>query len=180
MAFIRIPRSAVKRGMPAYALLLRRVHPDRQDARTFEGRFLKCGVRLELSQLRPDPSYPENPVLIEYAGSDGTGRGHNRSNFIHILWRLEGSSWIEVTRTACQGSDWILQMRPIALREVGGPAAADPDLAFQTAAGFISRLDQEFQTLSAADRQIALNFVFEQIACRMVDAEPPNSHILSQ
>lgn len=179
MATICIPRSAVSRGMPTYALLLRRVHPDRIGARTFEGKYLKCGLRVEQSQLRPDPSYPENPVLLEFAGSDCAGRGHNRSGQIHVLWRLEDHYWVEVAKSIGKGADWVEQLRPLALREVGGPPAADQKLAFQTATGLVSRLDEDFRNLSNVDRQIALSLVYEQIAARMVDSEPATGHILS-
>ncbi len=179
MSTICIPRSAVSRGAPTYALLLRRVHPYRTNARSFEGTYLKCGSRVERSQLRPDPSYPETPVLLELAGNDRTGWGHNRSSQIHILWRLEDDGWLEVARTISKGADWVEQLRPLAMREVGGPPAADQKLAFQTANVLVSRLDEDFRNLSNADRQIALSLVYEQIAARMVDSETPSGHILS-
>lgn len=179
MPFICIPRSAASRGTLTYALLLRRVHPERSNARTFEGKYLKCGSRVEAAQLRPDLSYPEKPVLIEFAGTDRTGSGHNRSADIHVLWRLEADGWLEIARTICKGADWVQQLRPLAMREVGGPPAADPHLAFQTAKQLVNRLDEDFLNLSASDRQVALGLVYEQIAARMVDSETESGLILS-
>jgi hypothetical protein len=148
--------------------------------RTFEGQYLKCGSKVERSDLRPDPSYPENPVLLEFAGNDRTGRGHNRSNSIYILWRLTSRGWEEVGRALAQGADWVPQIRFLALRELGGPPPADPLLASQTARQLVCRLDAELRSLSASERQIALGLVYEQIAARIVESVPENSHILSQ
>jgi len=156
------------------------VHPDRLSVRTFEGQYLKCGSKVERSELRPDPSYPETPLLLEFAGSDRSGHGHNLSNSIYILWRLTDHGWVEVGRALATGADWVPQIRFLALRELGGPPPADPQLASQTARQLVRRLDEEFRTLSAADRQIALGMVYEQVAARMVESVPENGHILSQ
>jgi hypothetical protein len=140
-------------------------------ANAFEGKLLKPGARLEYSSLWPDPRYPRKPVLLEFAGSDHSGRGHNRGSQIYILWRLEGENWVEIARSLSVGGEWIAVLMPIALRELGGPARIDPDMAEKLAVVWLGRLDDELKELGAGDRGIMLNFVFEQVAARMMKAE---------
>lgn len=165
---VLIPHNAVSRRELTYAKLLRRVHPDRTMPNAFEGTYLKPGSRVEISALRPSDDYPETPLLLELAGSDHTGRGHHRSNQIYILWRFRRGEWVEVVRTLSKGAEWIPTIRAVALRELGGPPPADPELAAGAVERFLQRLDRELGELSAADRGIALNLFFEQVAARMV------------
>lgn len=148
------------------------MHPDRTMANAFEGMLIKCGAKVPLASLWPDARYPKVPILLEFAGSDYSGRGHNRSRQIHVLWRLDVDQlvWVEVARTLSYRAEWILQLRPIALQELGGVPAPDPDLALQFAARFLRRLDDELKDLGAGDRALAVNFLFEQIAARLAGA----------
>ncbi len=167
-----IPRSAAGRRELMYARLLWRVHPDRTLANAFEGKLLKPGARIELSDLWPHEGYPRTPVLLECAGSDHSGRGHNRSKQIYVLWRFEAKrGWVELARTLTEGAEWIVHLMPLALRELGGPARLDPDLAANVATTFLGRLDDELKELGAGDRALALSFVYEQLAARMMRAE---------
>jgi hypothetical protein len=166
-----IPRSAAGRRELTYSRLLRRVHSDRTLANAFEGKLLRPGARIEYGGLWPDESYPMVPVLLEYAGSDHSGRGHNRSSQIYILWRYEvARGWVELARVLSAGAEWIVNLMPLALRELGGPARVDPDLAANVAAGFLSRFDAELKELGAGDRALVLNFVYEQVAARLMRA----------
>jgi hypothetical protein len=169
---IRIPRTAESRRELTYARLLCRVHPEREMANAFEGVLLKPGCAVEHAALWPDSRYPEKPLLLEFAGTDHTGRGHNRSNQIHVLWRYEPARgvWVQLARTLSQAADWIPQMKVMALRELGGPPAPDPLIASKAASVFLARLDLEFGELGAGDRHIAMNLVFEQLLARMVNA----------
>jgi hypothetical protein len=165
---VLIPNTAVSRRELTSAKLLRRVHPDRTMANAFEGAYLKPGTRVEISALRPSDDYPETPLLLEHAGSDRTGWGHKRSNQIYILWRFRRGEWVEVVRTLSKGAEWIQTILPVALREIGGPPPPDPELAAGVMERFLLQFDRELGELSAADRGIALNLFFEQVAARMV------------
>jgi hypothetical protein len=134
----------------------------------FEGSYLKPGSCVEVSSLRPSEDYPEKPLLLEFAGSDHTGRGHNRSNQIHVLWRFRGGQWVEIVRTLSQGAEWIHTIRAVALREIGGPPPPDPEMAAGVVERFLSDIDRELGELGAGDRAIALNLFFEQLAARLV------------
>jgi hypothetical protein len=145
------------------------VHPERVLASAFEGVLLKPGSRIDHAELWPDDRYPATPVLLEFAGSDHSGSGHNRSNQIYVLWRFEPErGWVEIARTLCVGAEWIPLLLPIAQRELGGPARVDSDLAAKVADVFLCRLDDELKELGAGDRGLVLNFVFEQVSARMM------------
>lgn len=167
---IQIPRSAVSRRQLTYAQLICKVHPDRKMRTAFEGVWVKPGSKVEYSALA---GYPEKPLLIEYAGNDASGRGHNRSKDIRILWRFEPekNNWVEIIRTLGHGSEWIADVMPIVLRELGGPPKADPEIAATVTRRFFSQLDVELGELAAADRTITLNLVFEQLVARLVSLE---------
>jgi hypothetical protein len=169
---VRIPNSAISRHGFAYAKLLWRVHPDRGTANAFEGPLLKPGALVDSSALWPDGSYPTKPLLLENAGSDATGRGHNRSKQVYILWRYEPerSVWVEVVRTLTEGLEWVSSLVPVALREIGGAPAPDPDLARNVSRFFLSQLDKELGELPAGDRHLTLSLLYEQVAARLVRA----------
>jgi hypothetical protein len=167
---VLIPRSAVSRRELTYAKLLCRVHPDRMMGHAFEGIYLKPGTRVGISALRPSDDYPETPLLLEFAGSDHTGRGHHRSNQIYILWRFRRGEWVEVVRTLSKGAEWIHTIRAVALREIGGPPPPDPALAAGVVERFLGQIDRELGELAAADRGIALSLFFEQMAARLCSA----------
>jgi hypothetical protein len=139
----------------------------------FEGVLLKPGSTIEYRALWPDATYPETPVLLEYAGTEGTGTGHNRRNQIHVLWRfdLQRRAWVEVIRTRTEAAEWIGQLAPIALREIGGPPPPDPVIAVNFVRAFLAQLDRDLAVLAAADRAAALNQLFEQVAARLVSQE---------
>jgi hypothetical protein len=139
-------------------------------ADAFEGPLFKPGALVDDSALWPDARYPAKPVLLEFAGSDHTGSGHNRSNQIYILWRFEPDRWVwvEVVRVLTQNADWIANLLPIALAELGGVPAPDPLLAAEVAGRWLSQLDAELEALRAEDRGLALNLIFEQVTARMV------------
>jgi hypothetical protein len=165
---VLIPRTAVSRRELTYAKLLRRVHPDRTMGNAFEGIYFKPGSRVEISELRPSADYPETPLLLELAGSDHTGWGHKRSNQIYILWRFRRGEWVEIVRTLSKGAEWIQTILPVALREIGGPPPPDAEMAAGVVQRFLAQFDRELGGLSAADRGIALNLFFEQVAARIV------------
>ncbi len=148
-------------------------------ANAFEGLLIKCGAKIELASLWPDARYPKVPILLEFAGSDYSGHGHNRSRQIYVLWRLdlEHSVWVEVSRTLSQAAEWIPQLLPIALRELGGIPAPDPDIAFRFAARFLRLLDDDLKSLGAGDRWLAMNYLYEQFAARVagLQAEVPSA-----
>jgi hypothetical protein len=174
MMLIRIPRTAKSRGERTYAQLILRV-PRRPRIRIFEGRvFFRCGVNVERDALRPNEAYPATPLLLEYAGNDRTGRGHNRSNDIHVLWRFNAQrgEFDEIARAVSQGPEWFYHLAPIALREIEKNAAPTPIDFVQVAAAVTSRvlaiLDTELDSLEDEGRDRVMSFLYDQFTARLV------------
>lgn len=136
----------------------------------FEGILLKPGSRVEHGALWPNAGFPDTPLLIEFAGSDRTGSGHNRSKQIHILWRfdLKKTEWVEIARTLSLGSDWIPHLVAIALKELGGPPPPDATEAVKASSRFLSGLDSELRALGEGEQGMVLNLVYEQVAARLI------------
>lgn len=172
MLRVAIPRTCPRRQDLTYARLLLRVYPLRTMANAFEGVLLKPGAMVDESALWPSPEYPEIPILLEYAGSDRTGRGHNRSNDVYLLWRYDRArgAWVEIARSVSRGAEWIERIKAVALLELGLPVLpADPaDTA--SAAGITDRvlglLDRELERLCPQDRHLVMNFVYQEFSAR--------------
>ncbi len=115
---IRIPRSGTRNGTPAFAKLLRSVAAKPECGFDFDGTFLKPGAAVDALALRP-PGYPEEPLLLECSGIYGgsSGRGPRVLGQAHyILWRLDGSAWVEIARAKSQAWEWSLDLGPVAQR----------------------------------------------------------------
>lgn len=170
---IRLPRSAGRRSGPSYALLVRRISPNRA-LRNFEGQILRAGALVEESALWPDAHYPRVPLLIEFAGTDGLAangkpaRGHNRARDIRILWRFdrERRAWDEIARIASEGSHWYADLAPIVERELV-PADVDHVEDARAIAGRLAALiDGALAELTEEGRGHALAFLYDEVAAR--------------
>ena len=116
----RIPRSSPSWREKTFCQLILRL-PVRPGIHFFEGGiYFRCGSSVEESALHPTPEYSETPLLLEYAGRDHTGRGHNRSNDIHVLWQWNAaeSEWRELARVLSRGPEWFHHLAPIVRREL--------------------------------------------------------------
>ena len=162
-----LPKSNPSRNSPGFVQILRRVKPWKE-RHPFEGAIFRCGQVVDVSALWPEPDYPAVPVALEYAGSDGSGRGHNRSPHVYVLWRWDGGRWAEVVRMASHGADWVATMAHVAAREVGGPPRPDPATAALFARRFLASLDADLGELPPDVQTVALRFLYEQVAARLV------------
>jgi hypothetical protein len=169
---VRLPRTAVSRRQKTYAKLIRRVYPRREFA-AFEGRVFRCGALIDVAELWPDQRYPGAEVghawVLEYAGNDGTGRGHVRSNDIYVLWRYERkrNAFTEIVRSVSQGKDWLDAIRYVAMREIGRVEIRDPLLAENACGRVLAVLDAELEILTREDRGLVMSFVYEQFTARV-------------
>jgi hypothetical protein len=162
----------VARREPTWALVVRGVRSSRGLA-VFDGAWVRTGSTVPASELRPSPDYPQIPLLIEFAGSDRTGRGHTRSQDIHILWRFDpvGRAWSEVIRTLSQGSEWIADIAAAVRRELRAEPAGGVENARRTAQKVIEVLDTELDALDTDARTRALAFLYDQFAARLCSGE---------
>lgn len=172
MPKVPIPNSRLSRSEMGYAKLLLRVYPRRTNGLDpFDGQLLKPGAIVEQAELWPTQEYPPVPLLLEYAGSDQSGRGHKRSNSIHILWRFElvRSEWTEVARAVSQGDDWRAYLVPIAFAEISrGAPPRDATYAAGVCGRILGALDSELDRLTIDDRNMVMHFVYEQFTARAV------------
>jgi hypothetical protein len=132
--------------------------------------MLRCGSRVEAGALRPTADYPEVPLLIEYAGNDASGRGHNRSNDIHVLWRYEceAGEWVELARLLSRGPEWISDMVPIVQRELRPVPVQYVDVAEKISALVLGVLDRELSALEDEGRWRVMSFLCDQFSARLV------------
>jgi hypothetical protein len=157
---LRLPRSATRRSATTYVKILTAVLPDRWGGYDFQGRIVRPGSTLPRDEL------PDGSLLLELAGSVGTGSGHNRNPDLYILWRLDHDAWREVARAASVYSDWTLDLGPIARRELqpARPVLVDPQAA---AARVIEALDKELEPLRLEAQVLVVRAVYDRFAARM-------------
>jgi hypothetical protein len=157
--------------MPTYARLICRVYRRRATA-VFDGPVFRCGTLIDAAALWPDESYPGFAegfaLVLEFAGSDATGRGHRRSNDIYILWRYERkrNAFVEVVRCVSQGLEWIDYIRPVAITEMGLIEVRDAFIAQKVVGRVLAMLDAELETLGSDDCALVMGFVYEQFIAR--------------
>lgn len=170
---IRIPRTCPSRGERTWAQLIERV-PRRARIQIFPGRvYFRTGAQVDERELRPTPSWPATPLLLEYAGSDRTGRGHNRSNYIHVLWRFDAkrAEFREIARCVTQGPEWFAHLAPIARREIerGSPPVNHVEVAHAVTGRVLALLDGELETLEDEGRDRVMSFLYDQVVGRLME-----------
>ncbi len=154
-----------------WAQLIRRVK-SRPGLLVFDGRWFRTGRAVEESELRPSPDYPAVPVLLEYAGSDGSGRGHRRSRDVHILWRYDPGSheWLELARALSTGAEWVGYLAPIVRDALRRPPAEEAEEARRATERVMAVLDDELDALAGEHRSHALAFLYDHFAARLASA----------
>jgi hypothetical protein len=173
---IRLPRTALvtpdgrlRRAAASYVLLVRRV-PRR--AAVFPGQFFRAGATIDDSALWPSPAWPANPLLIEFAGSDGTGRGWRRSPDIHILWRYDRERGVfdEIARLRSFGMEWFHNLVPIVEREIRLRPPDHGEEAQRAVERLVAALDRESDELADEGRERALAMLYDEIAARLAES----------
>lgn len=164
-----IPHTTTLRRERTYAQLVLKVYPNR--SLPFAGPNFRTGARVDQALLRPTPDAPEHPLLIEYAGTDKSGKGHNRSNDIHVLWRFDiaRNEWTEITRTLTKGREWIDCLLPVIKRQLVSPPVNDVEIATAVSARVLGLLDRELDELTClSTRERVMSFLYDQFTARFV------------
>jgi hypothetical protein len=179
--YTRIPRTGDGRGL-AYAVLIRRICPRRTAGDVFDGRRLRPGARLPESELRPTPEHPEAPLVLEYAGSDRSGRGHRRSQHLYVLWQYsrELREWRELARASGEALEWVDVLKPVALRSVGAGQAAgqgSPGRGAARVSHVLTVLEDELEDLAGVERRDLLGLLYEQVSARLAQDVWPRDGI---
>jgi len=164
--WVRLPRSATRRGGVTYARMLESVVPDRVwGGWRFEGRVLGPGALVPLIEI------PEPGLLLECAGVEPGGRGHVRAPTLYILWRYDTRPgyWSELARAATVNRDWTLDLGPIAQRELEPARPILIDLAAVTRR-VVELLDRELEPLEFKLRVLVVRAVEDRLAMGMAPA----------
>jgi hypothetical protein len=146
VTLVKLPRSALRRGALTWSKLLDHVDADARNGFGFQGRILRPGALVALEEL------PEPAVLVECAGSDGSGHGHRRSATTYILWQFDRArgEWRELARAASVGREWASDLRSIALRALGHePAPFIPPTTQETIARVLALVEGELRGVRA-------------------------------
>src|SRR5579884_4120463 len=173
MGQVRIPNSAPRGKTGVYAKLLRRVREVARSGFDWEGVFVKPGALVEESRLRPDDSFPLAPLVLECAGIVRPGRGHNRSEYLYILWQWDQPSgrWLELGRSRCVDWSWAFDLAPIAHRAINREGFE------RQLAEIASRIDRyltsELDGVAEERRWLVAAMVHEALARRIAESAAP-------
>ncbi len=102
---------------------------------------------------------------MEFVGSDGTGRGHNRSRDLHVLWRYDRDrqEWEEVTRILSHGSEWFDYLAPIVGLQTVWGEIDDVGEARAATSRLCALIDGAFAQLTDAGRAIAASVLVDEL-----------------
>lgn len=173
---VRLPLSRIKRSQPTYAKLLKLVDPRSRTAFEWKGDLLAPGSTIPESQLWPNGTFPRTPLIVEFAGAENPGRGHNRhlSDNTVILWRYERSDaqdgkFIEVGRVSAPAGMWAMLLEPLvrdAMAKESGFVALDFDLIRSRISRVIAA---ELDLVGNGDRARLLTLVHDELAGRIAE-----------
>ncbi|MEN6537830.1 MAG: hypothetical protein ABFD89_29530 [Bryobacteraceae bacterium] len=111
-ATVKFPISA-QRGEPlTYVRVLDRAFLDRKAMGwRLDGPLYRPGARVARNLL------PSPLIAVEAAGRSRVGRGHNRSEYLYLLWQWdEAETWHELVRASSTNWDWQWTLGPVAER----------------------------------------------------------------
>lgn len=172
---VRIPRSSPRSCGESYAKILTYVDPHADHAFGFEGKIVRPGSDVTDAQLWPDEKAPRVPIVLECASVPAQGkRGHNRREWLYILWRYspDRGEWTEIGRSFSVAWEWACELRPLAVR-----ALRESTPGVQIAVNFIEvqkrirvMLDHELDGLEHRARWQVLSILHDQLACRVAEA----------
>jgi hypothetical protein len=168
---VTIPRSSPRSCKESYAKILTSVDPHADHAFGFEGKIVRPGSVVTDAQLWPSEKAPRIPIVLECASVPGQGkRGHNRREWLYILWRYspDQNEWTEIGRSFSVAWEWACELRPLAVRALRqGPTVAINFLEVQRRIRAL--LDQELNGLEDPARWGVLSILHDQLACRVAE-----------
>jgi hypothetical protein len=173
---IRIPHSSPSRREKTYATLILRVS---RRLPWFEGCHFATGALIDERELHPTPDYPTTPLLVEYAGTDGTkacdgsGWGHKRLSSIHVVWQFDAvrKEWNELARTRSYGSEMFQNLAPLIRQLIAAEATPESERtsAAKASARILETLDSELDRLEHDGRSHLMSFLYDQFTARMIE-----------
>jgi len=150
--------------------LITGVNADAWNGAGFRYRLFKPGAVVEAEDLG------EQPVLIEYAGQQGTWKAGKHRESLWVLWRFDADAkdWREIARALAFGPEWapilrdpaIQAMRPAAATEGVNPMVRGREVA----ASLLTVIDEAMVMELPAVRVMVLNTIYDGMAGRVAAA----------
>jgi hypothetical protein len=150
--------------------LLTGVNADAQNGADFRYRLFKSGASVKSEDLG------EQPVLIEFAGSQGSWRRGKHREFLWILWRFDTAEndWREIARALAYGPEWAPILRDPAIQAMRSVAAtSEPNPMVrgrEVAAGLLTAIDEAMVMELPAVRMLAIHAIYDGMAGRVAAA----------
>jgi len=171
---IRLPLSSTRRTQPTYAKLLRRFDPRSRSPFQWLGTFFRPGSLIQETELWPDETFPRVPLILEFAGSENPGKGHNRhkSDNTVVLWRYlrtEGK-FEELGRVSVPAGMWAMLLEPLVREAMAAEIFGVHTLDIEAIRLRISRvIAAELDRLEDGDRARVLTAVHDELGFRLAD-----------
>jgi hypothetical protein len=111
-AIVKFPSSAGRGEQLTYVRVLDRAFLDHQAMGwRLDGPLYRPGARVARNLL------PSPLIAVEAAGRSRVGWGHNRSEYLYILWQWDDAeTWHELVRASSTNWDWQWILGPVAER----------------------------------------------------------------
>lgn len=172
---VRIPRTSPRSCRESYAKILTHVDPDAPHAFGFEGKIVRPGMVVTDAQLWPDERAPRIPIVLECASVPGQGkRGHNRREWLYILWRysVDCGDWSEVGRSYSVAWEWACELRPLAVRALreSQPAVEVTINLAEVDRRIAALIDGELRGLEVIHQHQVLGILHHHLAVRLAAA----------
>lgn len=110
---LQLPRSSTRldKGY-TFCKVVTRVRRDKAYQIGFEGPIYPPGARVPIEVFGP------RPLVVENAGPDRPGRGHNRmpSRWILWSWDFSHSEWVQLAQTYAISAEWAEVLKEPAIR----------------------------------------------------------------
>jgi hypothetical protein len=150
--------------------LLTGVNVDAWNGAGFRYKLFRSGVRVDAEELG------ERPVLIEYAGQQGSFKKGKHREHLWILWRFDHAemNWKEIARALAYGPEWALILRDPAIQAMR-PAVAVEGVnpmvrGREVAEGLLKGIDEAMVMELPAVRVLVLNTIYDGMAGRVAAA----------
>ena len=138
--------------------LVTSIDPDVVSGFCFRGRLARPGETVGAGELA-------GAVVLECAGSDGSGR--RDSPYLYILWVWEEQAWREVARTWAQSWEWALELAPVARRILERGGGLRKVVSIASVVQRIRReLDGELAELPPQERRKVVGILHDEFAVR--------------
>jgi hypothetical protein len=168
--FIQLPRSSGRANRAhAHLKLVTKILASGHCNLGWEGEIYPPGALVERSKLL------ENAIVLECAGPQGDSRrGHNRREYLWILWRYDWGrgSWVEIARSLAINWEWALVLRPPAIQALyPRPEFCDVlQRGKDVASEVMGLIEQHLQGEDRSVRVNALASIYDQVAGRIAEA----------